>query len=511
MGLDPYASGGGRVTSVVQQRAGQPGTGTHLDAAGNVIDDATGQIIIYADGSTPQDRLTAEQRAQLQAENARDPVGDFVGDHILSGNPVAGVANATIDAVTGHPLDAAGDLVNGASMGVISAPKTSAAGKISNSPGVGITPPGYGSTVTADQIGGAIEGAAGAGLDAAGNLVQGIGSALAPATADPSGLSAVRDRAFNTQDALTGRIQRLEQNPTVAPQSDLVQLDQTNIDPLRARQTGALDLLTDAATGRVPSAAEILGREQANRAAAQAYGTAAALQGGQSSGGTLRQALDAQTQLQGDANTQLMAARAKEMEAARGQLVQGIGAARGQESADTTTNANLAQNRNLANTQAAITTHGQDVSQQGDLISGQNAALATGAAAEKAKVDAETANAASANALKGAEIGGAAGVIGHIVDPKSDRRSKTGVRSVDLVQLADDLPGYTFDYKDAQDGPGRRVGVMAQDAAKARMGRDLVRLGDDGDLVLDGANSLGAALAMSAEALRKAEAARKRR
>ena len=346
---------------------------------------------------------------------------------------------------------------------------------------------------------------------AAAAIKSALGPVLAPAVADPSGLADVRDRAFRTQDALTGRIQNLEANPTQAPQSDLVQLDQTNIDPLRARQTTALDQLQAAANGTVPSAAEILGRDQANRAAALAYGNAAALQGGASSGGALRQALDAQTQIQGDANTQLLAARAKEMSDARNQLVSGIGAAQNTEAGLATTNANLNQNKNIANTQAAVTTHGQDVTQQGDLVSGQNTALATGAGAEKAAVDAATANAASANALKGAEIGGAAAAIPGIVKAVSDRRAKTDIRSADLVQLADAAPGYTFEYKDERDGPGQRVGVMAQDLKRSRLGQQLVQLGDDGKLELDGANSIGAALAMSAAALRKAEAARKGR
>lgn len=340
------------------------------------------------------------------------------------------------------------------------------------------------------------------------NVIHGAEDLVTPETTDTSSLDAVRDRAFTTQDRLDADRANLNANPTKAPQSDLVQLDQGNIDPLRQRQNAALDQLTDAANGTVPSAAEILGKDQANRAAAQAYGNAAALQGGSSSGGAIRQALDAQTQIQGDANTQLIAARAKEMSDARGQLVQGIGNARGQESADATTNANLDQNKNLANTAAAVTTHGQDVSEKGDLITGGNTALAAGAGAAKAKADADAANAASANALKGAIVGGGASAIPKIV---SDRRAKTNVHSADLVQLAEEIPGHTWDYEDPSDGRGRRVGIMAQDAQRSRMGKDLVRLGDDGDLVLDGANSVGAALAMSAEALRKAEAARKRR
>lgn len=495
MALGPPQPGaaGNNVTGVIQARAGQPGSGTHLDAAGNVVDDATGQIVVYADGTTGQDHLSPEERAQLQAENSRDPLGDLVVNTVTKNNPIAGTVRAGIDVGKGDYKGAVSDFVGGTSYGTTPQLKD------------GQLVPGDTTAAAADLVG-LPEGIPGVTGPVA---VPDIPGLLSPNKSDTTGLNRITDKALSTQDALTSRYQSLEANPTKAPQSDLVQLDQSNIDPLRQRQTTALDQLQAAADGRVPSAAEILGRDQANRAAAQAYGNAAALQGGNSSGGTLRQALDAGTQLQGDANTQLIAARAKEMSDARGQLVQGLAGARGQESADATTNANLDQNKNLANTTAAVTTHGQDVSEKGDLISGQNTALGIGEQSEKAKVDADTANAASANALKGAEIAGVASAIPVIA--KSDRRAKTDIRSVDLVQLAEDIPGHTWDYKDPADGRGRRVGIVAQDAQRSRLGRQLVRLGDDGDLVLDGPNSVGAALAMSAEALRKAEAARRGR
>lgn len=481
MGLDPYASGGKQPTPV----------GTHLDAQGNLVNDATGAIIATA-AQLASNHTGGYYGAPDQLSDAFGVSGNTRLGAAINDNPLVSSFKAGDDLVHGNLSGAAGDLAAGATYGQLGDAHEIAGGL----------------RLAPDAIGDAFDAAGSAAGEVGGKVADGLEDLVTPATADSSGLDAIRDRAFRTQDALTGRLQTLEATPTKAPQSDLVQLDQTNIDPLRQRQTTSLDLLTDAATGRVPSAAEILGREQANRAAAQAYGNAAALQGGNSSGGTLRQALDAQTQIQGDANTQLLAARAKEMSDARAQLVQGIGAARGQESADATTNANLDQNKNLANTQAAVTTHGQDVSEKGDLVSGQNTALGTGMQAEKAKVDADAAIAASKNAYKGAMVNGLASGVAKFV---SDRRAKTNIRSADLVQLAEDAPGYTFEYKSAQDGPGRRVGVMAQDVARSRMGRRLVRLDDDGDLVLDGANSVGAALAMSAEALRKAEAARKKR
>jgi hypothetical protein len=288
-----------------------------------------------------------------------------------------------------------------------------------------------------------------------------------------------------------------------------VQLDQTNIDPLRQRQGVALDALTAAANGTAPSAAEIAGKAAANRAAAQAYGTAAALQGGASSGGALRAALDAQTQLQGDANTQMLINRANEQATARQQLVQGISGAETTEAGLANNNANLAQGTNLANQSADVNTRSQDINREQNLISGANASQNTAEAAAKAALDAKVQEQANANALKGAEIGAGGAVLGNLF--KSDARAKTDIRRADLVQLADDSPGYTFDYRDPADGPGRRVGVMAQDVARARLGKRLVQLGPSNELELDIPNSVGAALAMSAQALREATAARRGR
>lgn len=428
-----------------------PPPGTHYDSFGNLVDDATGKVV------TPAAGIAGAGRNTTPAEQAAIALGKLPG---------AGNESALQLATSGMT------------------PEEQLRARINR------TPAGDGSVFD--------------------GIVNGVKDLVTPADVPTNQLDAIGNKALTTQDALTGRLQNLEQNPTKAPQSDLVQLDQTNIDPLRQRQTTALDQLQAAANGTVPSAAEILGKDQANRAAAQAYGNAAALQGGSSSGGALRQALDAQTQIQGDANTQLMAARAKEMSDARQQLVQGISGARGQESTDATTNANLNQNRNLANTNASVTTHGQDVTEKGDLVNAQNTSLGIAGTAAKAKADADAANAASANALKGAEIGAGAGVVTTVGKALSDRRAKEHFGSVDLVQLAEDIPGKTWDYKDPANGPGRRLGIVAQDAMKSKIGKDMVQLGPDNELVLDGANSLGAALAMSAEALRRVAKPKKR-
>jgi hypothetical protein len=370
----------------------------------------------------------------------------------------------------------------------------------------GVKPDG---SLTPGVTGKPIVDAAGNAASAAGSAIKGLVGDLGGGAPDPSvgPLDTIAGTAQAQQAELDRLRQQAEANPTAAPQTGLVQLDQTNIDPLRQRQGVALDQLQQAASGALPSAAEIAARDAANRASAQAYGNAAALQGGNSSGGTLRQALDAQTQAQGDIQTKLLADRAAEQATARQQLVQGITGAQTTEGQLATSNANLAQGANLANQSADVNTRAQDISREQNLISGATADTSNATAAAKAALDAKVQEQANANALKGAEIGAGASVIPKLI---SDRRAKTDVKSTDLVDLAESLPGYTFDYKDPGDGPGRRVGVMAQDVARSPMGAQMVQL--DGDkLTLDGPNAVGAALAMSAAALREAEAAKKKR
>jgi hypothetical protein len=413
---------------------------------------------------------------------------DLGADAITKDNPIAGQIRAGVDLAQGKsPTD---DLLNGFTAGA-----------------VGVGPDGK--VIPGDVATDLGRTAADAGLALPDVSLGGLGGLLSGAP-DPSvgGLDAISGTASSQQQELDQLRRQAEANPTAAPQAGLVQLDQTNIDPLRQRQGTALDQLQQAANGTLPSAAEIAAKDAANRASAQAYGNAAALQGGNSSGGTLRQALDAQTQIQGDLQTKLLADRAAEQATARQQLVQGIGAAQSNEGQLATSNANLAQQTGLANQTSAVNTRAQDINREQNLISGATADTSNATAAAKAALDAKVQEQANNNALKGAELGAAAGIIPKVL---SDRRSKTDIKRADLVNLADHAPGYTFEYKDPSDGPGKRVSVMAQDVAKSPLGASMVRLGGDGEMSLDGANAVGAALAMSAQALREAEAARKGR
>lgn len=422
---------------------------------------------------------------------------DYQGDNPANPKTPPNFVKSIYQGVEGHQLGTKQTLGNAIENGVVQAGTLGLAGV---KPDGSLTP-----GVTGKPIVDAAGNAASAAGDAIKNLVGNLGTSAPDPSVTP--LDTIAGTAQSQQQELDRIRQQAEANPTAAPQASLVQLDQTNIDPLRQRQGVALDQLQSAANGTLPSAAELAAKDAANRASAQAYGNAAALQGGSSSGGALRQALDAGTQAQGDVQTKLIADRAAEQATARQQLVQGIGAAQTQEGTLATSNANLAQGANLANQTADVNTKAQDINREQGLISGSNTSTANATAAAKAALDAKVQEQANANALKGAEISAGASIIPKLT---SDRRAKADVRGADLVDLADSLPGYTFDYKDPGDGPGRRIGVMAQDALKSPAGAQMVQL--DGDkLTLDGPNAVGAALAMSAAALREAEAAKKKR
>ncbi|HEX5396458.1 MAG TPA: tail fiber domain-containing protein [Candidatus Limnocylindria bacterium] len=469
---------------------GQPApAGYHVSPDGqSLISDATGQAVV----SRPA--INGNQT------NANNPTSNTLVDKIFNDTPIGGTYNAISDAAHGDLGKAGGDFVQGQTYGTLPTggnvvPQTETA--IGKLPG------------TASDAGGQLVNGVGS---VGAKLASGLGNVLSSAP-DPSTdqIDSITNSALSSQQELDAIRRQAEANPTAAPQAGMVQLDQTNIDPLRQRQNVALDQLTAAANGTAPSAAEILAQDQINRAAAQAYGTAAAQQGGNSSGGTLRAALDAQQNLVGSALPQILANRAAEQATARQQLVQGIGNAQQQEGALATTNANLAQQTNLANQTSDINTRAQDINREQNLISGANSSQNTAEAAAKAALDAKVQEQANANAMKGAEINAGGAIVGNILRPTSvtsDERAKTNIRRADLVQLADNAPGYTFDYKDPRDGAGPRVGVMAQDVARSRLGKRLVTLTPDDELGLDIPNSVGAALAMSAQALREARAAR---
>lgn len=243
--------------------------------------------------------------------------------------------------------------------------------------------------------------------------------------------------------------------------------------------------LTGAANGTVPSAAQIQLQQQGAQNAAGAYGLAAALQG-RNPGQALMTAQNTALQTQAQTNAALAAQRANEMAAARGQLTGALSGMQGQQT----------------------TTRGQDLGYKQDLAGDILAAGGQQITAAGNTVSANAANAASQNGYNGALVG--AGAAAAAPKPTSDRREKTDVEGIDtdgLMKLADQLKAFAFKYKNPGapgEAPGQRVGVMAQDAERGGpVGKGMVDVDGSGTKRLDIGNSIGAALAMSAEALRR--------
>jgi hypothetical protein len=297
---------------------------------------------------------------------------------------------------------------------------------------------------------------------------KGIEGAITPGQVDLTGVNQARDNAFGVQDALAAERGGYGGAYSAAKGAMLDTQGQKGIAYLDA-----------AARGAVPSAAELQLQRQASTNAARGFGVASALQG-RSPGMALRQALQGQAQIQGQTNADAAALRAQEQAGARGQLVQAV---QGQQAV-----------------QQGL--RGQDINEKGNLLSGQIGALNAGttAAAEAAK--AQAMKVAADDAFKGQLIGAGAGLLA-----RSDETTKTDVHHADLDGLAQALEGFTFEYKDPSApgaAPGKRVGVMAQDAERGGpAGRAMVRELPDGKKGLDIGNMVGAALAMSAEALKR--------
>jgi hypothetical protein len=260
------------------------------------------------------------------------------------------------------------------------------------------------------------------------------------------------------------------------------------IDASRKLQFQNLTGLQNAAEGNVPSAAEIQAKNMAARAGAQQFGMAAALQGGHSPGNVLRRAQMGAMDVAAQAREQGAALRAQEQATARGQLTGALTGIRGNEQDLGTSQATLnQQNRNA-------------------LLQAQLQAMGFGNQAAGAAADAAAKDQAAQYQFYGSALGAVPGLA-----KLSDERTKTEIAPANLDRLASVLEGFTFRYKDPTipgADPGPRVGIMAQDALRGGpAGRAMVGKGPDGLLRLDVGNALGAALAMSAAALRRARKA----
>jgi hypothetical protein len=301
------------------------------------------------------------------------------------------------------------------------------------------------------------------------SLLSGAKGLVTPSTVDTSTGTA----AIANSQQLQNQFGQLAQSFQGAWNPNQVGINTNN-------QNANIAQLQAQANGTAPSAAQMQLQQQGQRNAAGAYGMAAALQG-RNPGAALRSAQQTALQTQGQTNAQAATQRASDMATAQSGLASALSGMQNQQA--TTRAQDLGNEQSLYANQLAA--GGQQTSGAGNLMNAQATATA------------------SANAMKGGIVGGIASGLGSL----SDEREKTDIHPANLDRLADALRGFTFEYKDPNmpgAAPGPRVGVMAQDAERGGpIGREMVGQGGDGFKRLDIGNGLGAALAMSAEALRR--------
>lgn len=174
-----------------------------------------------------------------------------------------------------------------------------------------------------------------------------------------------------------------------------------NIDSdIRQGQVTALGDLRKAATGAVPSVAELQSREAAGRAVAATLGQARAL-GGRSAGGAARAGTMASADILARTATEGAQLRAQEMERARAQEIAALQGVRGQDT-----------DIGRANLGAQLDTNQLAEQHRMKLLEGRLQALGIGSQTIASILGAAKANADAENKAKGGIVGGLAALAG---------------------------------------------------------------------------------------------------
>lgn len=383
--------------------------------------------------------------------NFKGDSGGIVNDLITKDNPIAGTLNAANDIVHGRYKQAASDFGAGTSGGTL--PQVDANGNIvpgdttkaaATEAGVPSGVPGVTSPVT---------GPGGIGDDLSG-LLKGLGvGGGGSSSIDASSADAETARANALADALGTQAQ------TASGQADA---DRALGGQTREQQQQSIQGLQDAAAGKVPSAAEMQLNRQSGIDAARQQGLAAALQGSNPAA-ALRQASMGAAKVAGDTSANAAALRATEQANARNALATTLGNVRTQD-------------------QGAVNT---DVTQQGNLTSGQLTSQGQGVTSTGQKLSAEAAKAQADAAREGA-IAGAIGTGAAALIPKlSDKRAKKDIVKASLADaLGKGVHGVTFEYKpESGEDDEPHFGVLAQELEKVMPGT--VKKRPDGMRVVD--------------------------
>lgn len=285
------------------------------------------------------------------------------------------------------------------------------------------------------------------------------------------------------------------------------QLDPNQQAAARAMQMQQAQQLQRIASGQQQGAGELaVQRQMANAQAAQ-QAQAMMARGNSNAGLAMRNAATNQAGIGLSGAGQSQQAALADQQMAQGQLSGALGGMRGQDIGFAGQNANLQQQQYGLNTQRGLGYLGQ----LGNMNQGQLGAQTSAYNATQGNQGyggmilggmLKGGSTGGAQAIAGAGGGGGAAVA-------SDERLKTDVRpgGHDIDEMMDKLTARTYRYKDDVHGKGERVGVMAQDMERSKMGAGVVREMPYGK-GLDVNRALSAALAATArlnERLRKVE------
>lgn len=289
-------------------------------------------------------------------------------------------------------------------------------------------------------------------------------------------------------------------------QAPTVQGQQLSPDQMAQSRAGSVDVanrLGSIASGQQAGAGELAVNRQVGQANAQQTALARMARGANAA---IAYRNAARTQADAGLQGAGLAAQAQmqDQQAATQQQGQVYGQLYGQDAQVAAQNAQLSQQANMANQQAGLQNRALQIQAMGQQLGWS-----------QAQIDEELKRGALGASDKGI-LAGLFGGGGSAMASMSDERTKTDI--VDGADDADELMGYLrpkrYRYRDEHAdewGKGERLGIMAQDLARSKMGRETLVSPDGKHLGFDLGKATSAALASVArldERLRAVEGER---
>jgi len=291
----------------------------------------------------------------------------------------------------------------------------------------------------------------------------------------------------------------------------------------RDQQGQALGLLQNAAMGNAPSQAQIVGQQQTQQALASQRAMAASARGPQALAMAQQNAAMGTAAAQSAIGGQTMANSAAEAQANRGAYFAGAAgmragdlSAQGQLANEYTTQAQMNDAQRARNDAYSQGMYGNEIGVNTQQQNAHNAGVQAEQQYAVAKQNADTASSAQdVDTFKAVASAGG----GFMSAMMSDERTKEAVEDAkpgEVEALLGSFKGAKYKYKDEfADKPGAARGEQfgpgsAQAIAKTKLGKSMVKPGEDGILRIDSNGALKALMGAVAHVNAKVEARRGR-